>query len=212
MLENKTQLITYVGKKSVKHDTVAGTGIIWCGYGDTHEVMHVAAVKLLRHPDVWMTKAKFDLLSDESETDDLSNEEESAIADAEAKKLADAEKAKIDAEAKRLADEQNSGSEEETDQSESDVDDLPTGGVGLSSAEAQPKEDRKTEPVKESESSPRHNAVKSALLSMDQGNEEHFSAATGNPIIAVVREIAGDATISLRELNAAWSELKSAKK
>jgi hypothetical protein len=46
-------LIAYVGKKEARADTIAGTGIVWFGHGDTHDVPDEAAVKLLRHPDIW---------------------------------------------------------------------------------------------------------------------------------------------------------------
>ena len=61
-LEKKTQIIVYIGRKPIKHDTVAGTGLIWAGYGDSHEVRHTEAVMLLQHPDVWATASKFNQL------------------------------------------------------------------------------------------------------------------------------------------------------
>lgn len=46
--------IRYVGKKEVKPDNVAGTGLVWAGNGDVQDVESpVAVAKLLRHPDVW---------------------------------------------------------------------------------------------------------------------------------------------------------------
>lgn len=44
--------ILYVGKKPSKNDTVAGTGLVWAP-GQVHEVTDEAAVRLLKHPDVW---------------------------------------------------------------------------------------------------------------------------------------------------------------
>jgi len=45
--------IKYMGKKPLRGDTVAGTGIVWCGYGDVQDVPDHAAPKLLQHADVW---------------------------------------------------------------------------------------------------------------------------------------------------------------
>ncbi len=46
-------IIEYVGNKPRKEDTVAGTGLIWNGKGDTHVVGKREAAMLLKHPDVW---------------------------------------------------------------------------------------------------------------------------------------------------------------
>lgn len=45
--------IAYVGLKARKEDTVAGTGLVWVGKGDTHTVSKRDAALLLKHPDVW---------------------------------------------------------------------------------------------------------------------------------------------------------------
>ena len=66
-IDMKTQSIVYIGKKEQKYDNVAGTGVYWMGYGDEHEVPHTAAVKLLRHPDVWTTKSNFEAMERERE-------------------------------------------------------------------------------------------------------------------------------------------------
>ena len=44
--------IKYVGLKPMRPDSVAGTGLVWLP-GETHEVEPGAALKLLKHPDVW---------------------------------------------------------------------------------------------------------------------------------------------------------------
>ena len=43
----------YVGSKPQEMDCVAGTGLVWEGLGDEHEVSVEAAAILARHPDVW---------------------------------------------------------------------------------------------------------------------------------------------------------------
>ena len=49
--------IEYVGTKAQRADTVAGTGLVWIGAGDIHEVADDAAAKLLKHPDIWREAA-----------------------------------------------------------------------------------------------------------------------------------------------------------
>ena len=46
--------VEYIGKKDVKPDNVAGTGVIWYGAGDVQEVPAEAALRMARHPDVWL--------------------------------------------------------------------------------------------------------------------------------------------------------------
>ena len=46
--------IQYVGKKDVKTDNVAGTGLVWLGNGDVQDVPSAAAPLLLRHATVWL--------------------------------------------------------------------------------------------------------------------------------------------------------------
>ena len=45
--------IKYVGKKEIKEDNVARTGVIWYGEGDVQTVPDSAAPRLLKHVDVW---------------------------------------------------------------------------------------------------------------------------------------------------------------
>lgn len=52
--------IEYVGKKTSRTDTVAGTGIVWNGAGDVQEVPDEAAQKLLKHADVWAAVGESD--------------------------------------------------------------------------------------------------------------------------------------------------------
>lgn len=44
--------ITYVGKKALREDSVAGTGLVW-RQSETLPVPVAAAMVLLRHPDTW---------------------------------------------------------------------------------------------------------------------------------------------------------------
>jgi hypothetical protein len=45
--------VRYVGQKTQRADTVAGTGLTWYGHGDIQSVPLAAWDKLKRHPDVW---------------------------------------------------------------------------------------------------------------------------------------------------------------
>lgn len=53
------QRIYYVGKKPAKKDTLAKTGVVWNGFGDSKLVDEAAAQNLLKYPDVWMSEDKF---------------------------------------------------------------------------------------------------------------------------------------------------------
>lgn len=180
MLENKTQFITYVGKKSPKTDTVAGTGTIWAGHGDTQEVIHGAAVKLLQHPDVWVTEAKFKAMQ---------QTESAAPPAAPVKPVKPVKPAVPVAPATStpsltsLADaaKQNEG------EGEGDGSDSPPDAARLT-------------------------VIKAAILSLEPGNEAHFSSRTKAPLIGPVRDIAGDQTISAAEVSAAWQEMSKAAK
>lgn len=47
-------LIEYIGRKPRKEDNVAGTGAVWLGHGDAHEIAdQTAARKLLAYDTVW---------------------------------------------------------------------------------------------------------------------------------------------------------------
>ena len=56
---NKSINVVYVGRKNFKADTIANTSTIWLEYGDVQEVEAQAAVKLLKHKDVWVTESVF---------------------------------------------------------------------------------------------------------------------------------------------------------
>lgn len=149
-MAGKTQMIAYIGKKPVKRDTVAGTGIIWGGFGDVQEVPHKAAVKLLQHPDVWCVESK--LGSQEPKSPGLGSVDKS------------------------------DGEDQDQEQDQGSQDSEPEG------------------------STERDNVIANAILSLSHGDPEHFGS-TGNPVIAAVREAAGDETITVKEVNAVWREL-----
>ncbi len=48
-----TTKIEYIGKKTLKRDTVAGTNIVWNGPGDVQDVPDKAVALLLVHTDSW---------------------------------------------------------------------------------------------------------------------------------------------------------------
>jgi hypothetical protein len=51
-IQATTTAVKYIGKKAVKRDNVAGTGLEWTP-GQIHVLPTVQAIKLLRHPDIW---------------------------------------------------------------------------------------------------------------------------------------------------------------
>lgn len=51
--------------------------------------------------------------------------------------------------------------------------------------------------------------IKAAILSLEQGNDAHFSSTNGVPIVAAVRNAADDQTIAAKQVAAAWKELKA---
>lgn len=172
MLENKTQFIAYIGKKPVKRDTVAGTATLWNGYGDVQEVMHTTAVRLLQHPDVWVTDTVFKKQL-EKEFGGAKAEVGAGLASATS----------VDQSGESHTEEDQS----EEDQGLSDTDDSADQNTGEDSTKS---------------------AIKAAIVSMERGNPEHFSESTGVPLLDKVREIVGDKSIKVKDLNAAWSELK----
>lgn len=58
-MDTRVENIVYIGPKRFKRDTVAGTPTVWLGYGDVQQVGYGDAVKLLMHPDVWITEKQF---------------------------------------------------------------------------------------------------------------------------------------------------------
>lgn len=53
-----TVQVEYVGQKPIKHDNVAGTGIVWNGPGDVQTVPNEAWARMARHADVWRLKGE----------------------------------------------------------------------------------------------------------------------------------------------------------
>lgn len=53
--------IVYVGSKSYKEDNICKSGAVWFGYGDVQKIERKFVPPLLKHPDVWMLKAEFDV-------------------------------------------------------------------------------------------------------------------------------------------------------
>lgn len=50
-------------------------------------------------------------------------------------------------------------------------------------------------------------SIKAAILGLEQGNPAHFSSTNGVPIVSAVRNAAGDESISVAQVRAAWAEL-----
>lgn len=175
MLPTDTQNVVYVGKKKVKRDTVAGTGLVWCGFGDTHRVPHSSAVRLFRHPDVWVSEKVFaEAHKDDSDAPDIA-----PVITSEGVVLVPAQGLSNAAPAPEEQQQQEQADIEDPDSEEAD-------GTGVDLG-----------------------VVKAAILSLEHGNEKHFSPK-GKPLLDAVREAAGNASISVKDVNAAFAELSKA--
>lgn len=183
--EGKTQELVYVGRKAVKRDTVAGTGIIWGGYGDAQEVPHAAAVKMLQHPDVWVTRKVF---------------EDKYPAKSPHTKSAPAPKSKggVDFSALSQVPATDDGDQDHDDQGDNEG----NGDSSEGGEENQESENSGDDPASAVE------VAKAAILSLDSNNPEHFGQK--GPKIDAVRAAAGDASLDLKTVNAAWKELNNA--
>lgn len=84
------------------------------------------------------------------------------------------------------------GGENAEDQNEGGDDEQPAGGSLAAIAGAD-----------------RHEKIRAAILSLEKGNEDHFSSKTGAPLIGAVKAAMGDDSLSVKEVSAAWSELKA---
>lgn len=58
----------------------------------------------------------------------------------------------------------------------------------------------------------RMSAIKAAILSLEQGNDEHFSARTGAPLTEALKKVMGDDSLNFKEVMAAWNEMKAGAK
>lgn len=58
----------------------------------------------------------------------------------------------------------------------------------------------------------RMSAIKAAILSLEQGNDEHFSARTGAPLTDALKKVMGDDSLNFKEVMAAWNEMKAGAK
>lgn len=101
--------ITYIGKKALKADNVAGTKLVWT-QGQSHEVADlVACAKLLKHTDSWAiddsaereAEARAQAGAEQAERDRA--EAERAAAEAAAEQAARDEEARLKAEAEAQA-------------------------------------------------------------------------------------------------------------
>ena len=58
----------------------------------------------------------------------------------------------------------------------------------------------------------RMSAIKAAILSLEQGNDEHFSARTGAPLTDALKKVMSDDSLNFKEVMAAWNEMKTGAK
>jgi hypothetical protein len=190
-LEKSPQEVFYIGKKAVKQDTVAGTGLIWSGYGDSHMVPHSSAVLLMQHVDVWCGLKRFQELNPESSANTTDTDPHAEVP---IKGLSDLARTSI---------------------APVEPQETPDLGENIERESAQPESHAPVDAIDSSanttDTDSRLVFVMSAILSLDKSNPEHFSQQTGNPIIAAVRDAASDQEITVKEVNLAWKKLNLTK-
>ncbi len=180
-MENRTQNIVYIGRKRFKPDNVAGTDTVWLEYGDVQEVPYKASVKLLKHPDVWVTEKEF-----------------AKMPKALPKKSAGSTGAPATQKTGVVThkfppnDLDDSGVDDGDD---SGGDDESTGeGGGAGDGDNTGGNDRES-------------MIRNAILGLDKA--EGFGK-NGNPKVSAVRAVTGDDSIVVKEVNAVWSAMQEA--
>lgn len=189
--------LVYVGKKQFKEDNVANSGTVWFGYGDSKQVAKRLYPLFARHPDVWMLKEHFKTEASPQVVTQINSGAPSVVIGM----VGNAPVALLNASTEPLGndddpfapvgDQPDEGNDSEFDSS---------GGDNSNGSDDEKKSD-------DTNSSDRQALIVNAIMSLEQGNPSHFSAQTGAPIIAAVRTAAGDAEISVKEMNAAWKSL-----
>lgn len=194
---DKTEIV-YIGPKVLKRDNVANTDIVWNGYGDCQSVPGDKASKLLAYPSVWLTKEKFEALKS-TKVDIQAPKKPSTKTDPQKSPNGKGDLSDLDSDDKDDKEDESADADGGDDDQQQDE--------NLDSADNDPS---KNPPPNPDANLSREALIMKVLLSMDRSNPQHFSEKTKNPFLEVVRELARDKTIALKELNAAWKELNSA--
>lgn len=70
-------------------------------------------------------------------------------------------------------------------------------------------ESKPEKPADESATSDRGQLIKAAILSLEQGNPEHFAPRTGAPLTEAVKARMGDESVGFKEVAAVWAGIKA---
>lgn len=179
-------ILVYIGNKEFKEDNVCGTGVVWHGYGDKQEVDQRFLPKFLQHPDVWCTEEAFEKLPQKiSNLDDKKytprHNPDGTITLIPVVESANSSPAPV------------TPSAPETPSAptlENPNPEIPPQGDGELGSETETK-------------------ITNAILSLEQGNDKHFSKSNGVPILAAVRAAASDESITGEQVKAAWTKLNA---
>lgn len=203
-LERPPHQIFYIGKKPVKHDTVAGTGLIWSGYGDSHMVPHSSAILLLQHTEVWCGKEKFALLNPETgeQEQDTDGDIDESTGDTGA-----GLSGVVTGFGKEIA----GGAQGAQGVRGVQAPEAPTVPQVPETPPQVPEAPTVPQAPETNGDDARISVIINAILSLSRDNPEHFSVQTGNPIVGAVRDAANDQEISVKDVNAAWKKLNQPK-
>lgn len=226
MTEQKPVFVKYIGSKPVKKDTVCHTDTIWAGKGDIQLIPRSVALKLVRHRKVWVPASAEEAAKQEAiMLGEASAEVVNATINSEEGSLRAAEEPDEPAprDRREVGEPSYSSSPVPTEEEEllddEDEDDGPApvqtaGDFELGEMSEPAGEDLveadepKTEKAPESLSATSGDVdLVKIIKSFPEGDPEYFSEKTGAPLIAKIREVAGDKSIAAVQVKKAWEKL-----
>ncbi|MFS1522762.1 hypothetical protein ACL7TT_01405 [Microbulbifer sp. 2304DJ12-6] len=179
-----TVLIQYIGNKPVKKDTVCCTGTLWTGNGDVQPFPRNKAVLLLRHKQVWRIAGE---------------QEAAACGYGPATGIASAAKPPLQAEASVHDEESDPPPHERREVGQPTLTSVPV------KTESGDQDDNGPEPVKAAAPNGAVDLV--AVIRTMPKDEVHFSQHTNKPLVAKVRELSGDMSITAKDVAEAWKQI-----
>ncbi|BBM03777.1 hypothetical protein [Microbulbifer sp. GL-2] len=198
-----TVLIKYIGDKPIKKDTVCGTSTLWAGNGDVQPFPRNKSALLLRHKFVWCAA---------SEQEAAGNGYGPAIG------IASVDKPPLQAEASVHDEENDAPPNERRAVGQPTLTSEPVKEIGHEENDPELMNFPQTEHevlaeapeekpvVPEAKPQNRKADLVTLIRSMPK-DAEHFSPTTGKPIVAKVRELAGDESIAAVHVKKAWRQV-----
>lgn len=177
-----TAVLVYIGNDAVKEDNVCQTGVSWFGYGDKQEVPRNLLPKFLQHPDVWVTEEDFAKIGLDVENVIAYKGKQYTVTENSDESLTLVLVGRTLQVAKV---DQVVAPEGSPDGSDDDEDGNPDADDELK--------------IK----------ITNAILTLEEGNDAHFSKSNGVPIVSAVRLAASDDSITAAQIKAVWAELKA---